>query len=127
MALLNRREKHHAQCAAFIQDLDRPLVTCEPVITESCFLLQRLQGAVDAVMANIELGVFRIPFKLEEAATAVRGLMQKYSDIPASLADGCLIQMAEELNTGDILTLDSDFRSYRWRRNRPFRFLLDVQ
>ena len=52
--------------------------------------------------------------------------MQKYADIPASLADGCLIQMAEELNTGDILTLDSDFRSYRWRRNRPFRLLLDV-
>lgn len=103
------------------------MVTCEPVITESCFLLQRLHGAVDAVMANIEMGVFRVPFKLEEAAAAVRGLMQKYSDIPASLADGCLIQMAEELNTGDILTLDSDFRSYRWRRNRPFRLLLDVQ
>jgi len=127
VALLNRREKHHAKCSAFIQDLDRPLVTCEPVITESCFLLKRLQGAVDAVMANIEVGVFRLPFRLEESALAVRGLMQKYSDIPASLADGCLIQMAEELNTGDILTLDSDFRSYRWRRNRPFRFLLDVQ
>lgn len=127
MALLNRREKHHAKCAAFVQELERPLVTCEPVITETCFLLQRLQGAVDAVMANIEMGVFKVPFKLKESATAIRVLMQKYSDIPASLADVCLIQMAEELNTGDILTLDSDFRSYRWRKNRPFRLLLDVQ
>lgn len=125
MALLNGRERHHAKCAAFIQDLDRPLVTCEPVITECCFLLQRLKGAVDAVIANIERNVFQVPFRLEEAATSVRFLIQKYRDIPASLADASLIQMAEDLNTGDILTLDGDFRAYRWRRNRPFRLLLD--
>jgi predicted nucleic acid-binding protein len=76
-------------------------------------------------MANIEQGIFQIPFRLAESSGSVRSLMQKWRDIPVSLADASLIQMAEELNTGDILTLDSDFRSYRWHRNRSFHLLLD--
>jgi hypothetical protein len=28
------------------------------------------------------------------------------------------------LQTGDILTLDSDFEAYRWGTNRPFHLLL---
>jgi hypothetical protein len=32
--------------------------------------------------------------------------------------------MAGELSAGRILTLDSDFRFYRWGRNRPFELLL---
>jgi predicted nucleic acid-binding protein len=35
--------------------------------------------------------------------------------------------MADELNTGDILTLDSDFRHYRWRKTRPFRILVPLE
>jgi predicted nucleic acid-binding protein len=34
--------------------------------------------------------------------------------------------LAEELGTGEILTLDSDFQVYRWDRNRPFRLLVDL-
>jgi predicted nucleic acid-binding protein len=51
-------------------------------------------------------------------------LMEKYSDTPADLADACLIHMADELNTGDILTLDSDFLYYRWRKNKHFNLLI---
>jgi predicted nucleic acid-binding protein len=35
------------------------------------------------------------------------------------LADACLIQMANEFETGTILTLDEDFRVYRWGPNKP--------
>jgi len=34
--------------------------------------------------------------------------------------------MANDYQTGKILTLDSDFHIYRWGRNRPFEFLIDV-
>ncbi|MGC2163889.1 MAG: PIN domain-containing protein [Silvibacterium sp.] len=127
VALLHQREEHHRQCAAFVRTLDRPLVTCEAVISESCILLRRSSGAVDAVMENVEQGIFQLPLRLADSAAAIRSLMTKYRDTPSSLADACLIRMAEELNTGDILTLDSDFRSYRWRKTRPFRLLLDEQ
>jgi predicted nucleic acid-binding protein len=41
------------------------------------------------------------------------------------LADACLVDLAEELDTGDILTLDSDFHIYRWSRNRTFHVLIE--
>jgi len=40
-------------------------------------------------------------------------------------ADACLVQLADELGTGRILTLDSDFRIYRWRKQRAFDLLIN--
>jgi predicted nucleic acid-binding protein len=68
-------------------------------------------------------GEFEVPFVFSEDVSAVLALMRKYRDVPASFADACLIHMADQLNTGDILTLDSDFVRYRWRRTRPFELL----
>ncbi len=39
-------------------------------------------------------------------------------------ADACLVHLAGELQTADILTLDSDFEIYRWGANKPFQLLL---
>lgn len=39
-------------------------------------------------------------------------------------ADACLVHLADELDTGRILTLDADFAVYRWRRTRAFEILL---
>jgi len=39
--------------------------------------------------------------------------MQKYADIPMSLADACLIRMSETLAEPIILATDADFRVYR--------------
>ena len=45
---------------------------------------------------------------------------------PKSCSDACLIQLADELGTGDILTLDRDFERFRWRRTRPFSHLVPL-
>jgi len=126
VALLDRSERRHARCAAVVAELERPLVTCEAVIAESCYLLRRLSGAAEAVLENVARGVFLIPFQLSRSATAVRSIMRKYQDQPAAFADACLIHLAEELDTGEILTLDRDFESYRWRRTRSFQLLVDL-
>jgi len=52
--------------------------------------------------------------------------MRRYRDTPADFADACLIAMANQLGTGDILTLDGDFKHYRWRRNRAFNLLIPL-
>ncbi len=124
VALLQGEPPHYEECVRAVSSLARPLVTCEAVITESCHILRRFPGAPEAVLANLEQGEFEIPFALSEAAYEVRAIMRKYRDIPASFADACLIHMADELDSGDILTLDSDFVSYRWRRKRPFELLI---
>jgi predicted nucleic acid-binding protein len=107
-----------------VAELDCRLVTCEPVIAEACYLVREIPGAVDAILANVEQGVFEIPLTLHELAATVRTLVRRYRNIPADLADACLVAMADDLGTGRILTLDSDFAVYRWRRTRPFDLLL---
>ena len=126
VALLDRSERHHARCVAVMEGLERPLVTCEAVIAESCYLLRGLPGAADSILENVERGVFQIPFQLSRAAASVRSILRKYRDLAPDFADACLIQLADELETGDILTLDRDFESYRWRRNRPFHLLVSL-
>ena len=126
-ALLDQSEWAHEICVQVLNNLHRPLVTCEPVISESCYLLRRRPKAVQAVLANVENGFFAIPFQLSRSTPQVQAILQKYRDTPADFADACLIAMADELDSGDILTLDSYFKHYRWRRNRAFRLLIPLE
>jgi predicted nucleic acid-binding protein len=123
VALLDRSERHHAICVEVVIAVDSPLVTCEAVIAEACYLLRGVRGAAHAVMENVESGIFQIPLRLDATARAVRSLMKRYANVPMDLADACLVHLADALGTGRILTLDRDFRVYRWRRRRSFEVL----
>lgn len=125
VALLDRDERFHSRCATALAHIDRPLVTCEAVIAESCYLLRGVWGAPQAVLENVWDGVFLVPFQLSASVTAVRSVMRKYAERPIDFADACLICLAEQLHTGDILTLDTDFEFYRWNRTRPFELLIN--
>ena len=126
VALLDRSEKHHADCVEAVEGLARPLVTCEAVIAESCYLLRGLPGASETVLENVERGAFQIPFQLSRSASRVRSIVRKYRDLPADFADACLVRLAEELDAGEILTLDRDFQLLRWRKSRPFQILIQL-
>lgn len=127
MALLNRTAQQHDECRLAVAEVARPLVTCEAVIAESCHLLRHFPGAPEKVIANVEQGIFEIPVRLSESAGAVQRLMRKYRDLPASLADACLVHLADQVETGEILTLDHHFLAYRWRGNRPFELLIPLK
>jgi predicted nucleic acid-binding protein len=124
VALLDRTERNHASCAEAVAEAAAPLVTCEAVIAESCYLLRGHAGAAEAILENVRSGVFRIPMQLSQSAAALQKLFRKYRDREMDLADACLVCLAGELQTGDILTLDHDFEIYRWGTNKPFRLLL---
>jgi predicted nucleic acid-binding protein len=123
VALLDRSEQYHRACADAVRSLEAPLVTCEAVIAESCYLLRNLRGAPEAVMDNVAVGTFQISFQLSREAAGVKGVLRKYRDREVDLADACLIVLAGERETADILTLDRDFQIYRWGRNNPFRLM----
>jgi predicted nucleic acid-binding protein len=123
VALLDRSESFHRTCAQTVRAVEAPLVTCEAVIAESCYLLRNLSGASGAVIENIAAGIFQLPFQLSRDTAGVRQVMQKYKDRKIDLADACLIRLADEFGTADILTLDRDFAIYRWGKNKPFRVL----
>lgn len=123
VALLDRSEKQHDACAETVRELEAPLITCEAVIAESCYLLRNLAGASEAVIENVAAGIFQIPFQLSRETAGVKQVLRKYRDRQMDLADACLIRLADEFGSGDILTLDGDFAIYRWARNKPFKLL----
>jgi predicted nucleic acid-binding protein len=102
-------------------------VTCESVIAEALHILRRKPGAASSILASIDQNLLFIHFNLSPGVSRIAHSMDKYSDTPADLADACLIQMADELNTADILTLDSDFLHYRWRKTKRFNMLIPLE
>jgi uncharacterized protein len=125
VALFDRSERHHEACAAAIQDIDVPMVTCEAVLAESFYLLRSFKNAREALLENVENGTFLTPYRVASKIKELRRLLKKYANIPMDFADACLVDMAHEYQTDRIFTLDSDFRIYRWGKNRPFDFVLD--
>ena len=101
-------------------------ITCEAVIVESCYLLRHRDGAAEAILEDVRRGLYHVPYVLSQRAAEVSRLLKKYADLPMDLADACLVNLATQTGTGRILTLDGDFKIYRWGRNRPFEILLEL-
>ena len=127
VSVYDKQEPYHRRCMKALDQVNQPLVTCEPVVTEAIHLLRRLSGAPKAILASIREGQLGIPFQLIHGADEVLACYMKYRDTPCDFADACLIHMANQLNTGDILTLDSDFMHYRWKRTRRFHLLIQPE
>ena len=127
VARLDRSDKHHERCLGVVLGDDGPLITCEAVIAESCHLLRRLRGTKEAILENVHQGIFQIPYSLAPRAAEISRLLKKYADVPMDLADACLVDLATQTGSGRILTLDSDFKIYRWGKNRPFELLIEIE
>jgi predicted nucleic acid-binding protein len=99
------------------------LLTCEPVLTETGFLLTRQKVEAWRLLDGLDTGALRIALHLEAEAAAVRDLMSRYSNIPMSLADACLVRLAE-MSGLPICTLDSDFTIYRASRRKRLALIM---
>ena len=113
VAYFNRRDRWHRWVADQMAALNPPLVTCEPVLTEACFLIQRAGGRPVDLIRKIAQRSLEIGLDLEEDASGIESLMQRYADTPMSLADACLVRLTERFPDCRLFTLDSDFEHYR--------------
>jgi predicted nucleic acid-binding protein len=111
IALLSRRDRHHKWAVVQSPRLPPPWKTCDSVLSEAFHLLGG-RGR-PALAALLRRGAVVLAFDLADELDRVLGLMQKYADVPMSLADACLVRMSETLPDPVILTTDSDFRIYR--------------
>jgi uncharacterized protein len=123
VAFLDRAEKHHRWVAERIEELDTPLLVCEPVLAEAMHLLARFSRAHDALFGLLENGALMIALRIDEHISALRKLHQKYRDRPMSLADACIVRMAEIYERHVVLTLDSDFSVYRKHGRVPLALI----
>ena len=113
VALLDRAERHHGWAAQRIREMEVPMLICEPVLTEAMHLLAHLPRAQDELFGLLENCALKISFCVEDHVPALRALHRKYQDKPMSLADACIVRMAELHDNHAVFTLDSDFFVYR--------------
>jgi predicted nucleic acid-binding protein len=123
VAFLDRAEQHHRWVVERVEDLEAPLLVCEPVLAEAMHLLARFSRGQDALFGLLENGALRIAFRIEDHIPALRKLHQKYRDRPMSLADACIVRMAEIYQQYTVLTLDSDFTIYRKHSHEPLMLI----
>ncbi len=119
VAYFDRAERHHRWVVDRIDELDAPLLVCEPVLAEAAYLLSRFPGAQDSLFELLQNGALNIAFRMEEHVGDLRRLLRKYDDTPMSLADACVVRMAEIHEQHAVLTLDSDFTVYRKHGRYP--------
>jgi predicted nucleic acid-binding protein len=113
VAYFNRSDRHHRWAMAQMAALAPPLLTCEPVLAEASYLIQRAGGKPWDLIRKVSQGILRIRLNLEADASAVQSVMERYADTPMSLADACLVRLTEIITDCKLFTLDSDFAHYR--------------
>jgi predicted nucleic acid-binding protein len=111
VALLSRRDNHHEWDVTQASEFPPPRSTCEAVLSESVHLLGE-RGAPN-LGALVRRRALLVSFEFAKNVEPVVRLIEKYSDVPMSLADACLVRMIETLADPVVLTTDGDFRLYR--------------
>ena len=122
VALLSRRDSHHPWAATIAPGYAPPWRTCEAVLSEAFHLLGT-RGA-PGLSALLRRRAAIAAFGLDNDVESVLKLLQKYTDVPMSLADACLVRMSETLPDPIILTTDSDFRIYRRHSRQMIPFIM---
>jgi predicted nucleic acid-binding protein len=123
VAFFDRAERHHDWVVERFEELEAPLLVCEPVLAETMYLLARYPKVQDVVLELIHNGALSIAFRIDEHIDALRNLLRKYRDIPMSLAGACIVRMSEIYERHAVLTLDSDFLVYRKHGRAPLTLI----
>jgi len=119
VAFFNRRDEYHHWVLQQLSTLRGTLITTESVVSECLYLLGYSNLAITAInemVASRKLMVSDVP---TQNFSEVLKLVEKYQDLPASLADATLMVVYNSMKQVKILTLDSDFKIYRARDGKP--------
>ena len=117
-ALLNPREACHAWALATLRKFEHPLLTSEPVLAETAYLIARHRGDPDGLFELRARSLIAVGIRFEEEWEPLRGLMARYRNVPMSLADATLVRLSELNRDCRVFTMDSAFHIYRRHGNK---------
>ena len=114
VALLDKSERNHERCVIFLKELKGKLITTEPVLTETIYLLgpsfKTQKTCIEFILSG---GATLVPQSMESLSSAI-ALMERYKNIPMDFADATLVSLAEETGINEVFTLDKrGFSAYR--------------
>lgn len=90
----------------------KPLPPCEAVLSEPFFLLRSTEKGSRALRGMLADDSVEL-VSLTPEPRALMSLMTRYTSVPMSFADACLVRLSELIPRAVVATLDSDFRVYR--------------
>lgn len=110
VAIVNRRDRYHAQLTALLKGFEGRFLTTWPVVAEACsFMPDRMQVRVLDWIAVASVRIVPIDAGLD----AMRDTMSRYADLPCDFADASLVYAAAETGVREIWSLDRDFLVFR--------------
>ena len=127
VALLNRADSAHASVVRTLQEIAPPMLTCEAVLAEATYLTRSLPGARVALIEMIGEGFLSIGMAVADHHSALLTMVRRYGNVPMSLADACLVRLAELHPQSPVLTLDSDFLVYRKNGRQVIEVLMPAR
>lgn len=124
VALVDRSEKRHEACVAVLERWRGDIVTTEPVLTETLYLVRPKWRAQKVCLEFFLRGAFHLVPSSRASLQRVATLMEEYQDLPMDFADATLVALAEDLRVDQIFTLDHrGFSTYRLGGRKPFRIV----
>jgi uncharacterized protein len=127
VAALRKRDQHHDWARAQFEATTESFLTCEGVISESLFLLERAPGGKTSLCSLLERAIIVSDFSFHHQLSETLRLIRRYQDTPMSFADACLVRMAELRDEATIFTTESDFQIYRKSSRKVIPLLIPEQ
>jgi predicted nucleic acid-binding protein len=128
VAILKADDFYHQTCIASLREMDQPLYTCWPVLTEAAWLLRHSPRAVERLLAGANGDFLEVLTMAGTEAKAIGVIMKRYESIRPQLADAALVYLADREKIDTIFTLDRrDFSIYRTSRRRAFRLVPEIE
>jgi len=132
VAILKADDSNHQKCVASLREMDQPLYTCWPVMTEAAWLLRHSPHAVQRLLAAVNGEFLEVLPMAGAEAKAIGAIMKRYESIRPQLADAALVYLADREKIDTIFTLDRrDFSIYRTShgtsRRRAFRIVPEIE
>ena len=106
VAAIDRSDKHHARCAAFLENLQGTRLVPTTVLVEVCWLLEERPDVEAAFLESVASGEFEQAAITDTDLMRMAELVRAYADLPLGAVDASVIAVAERLNLADVATLD---------------------
>ncbi|HWF18084.1 MAG TPA: pilus assembly protein [Verrucomicrobiae bacterium] len=124
VAFLVKQEEHHGWVTEQFQKLPAPFLTCDAVLTEAFFLVRKLPNGAARFFSLLNSGLLVSDFSMIAEISALEKLVQRYSNVPMSLTDACLVRLSKLHPRAVLFTLDGDFQIYRRDGRQPIPLLM---
>jgi hypothetical protein len=114
VAFFDRSDAYHDVCLDALKQMQGPLLSVWPVLTEAFYLLGFSWRAQTGLWDFLIRGGVRIVHQEGRSLQRCKELMEKYKDLPMDMADAALCVLAETSGLTKIFTLDHrDFGIYQ--------------